>query len=1086
MQYVAVAAVTFATSYLMRKYFPVKLSQNTGLSDLSLPTIAEGTRLPMIIGTRRTSGNYIWIGDYKKHSHKQSVGKGGNSSSNNNYHVSFAIALCSVNMSVGAHVVRIWHNDEELTGWADNENIRLYSGVAGQQLDSYLSSQTGRWSNYEGICYAVFEDYDLGTSPGLPALSFEVHAGVIDGSGSSTLDTRSIPNELTTLQTDVNSAPLQYLYNDLTTGNIYSLKNTDNMYQLDSEIDSSLIFDTSSVFSNNIIYTRNNQPDGSIRFTCQVNVGGIKVDSSEFVIQTTDAGTDAYRVSIAGTILAMPLSGYGSGYIRLKYNSFVSYKDEIGATHMVMDLDVCSMRYINGILIETDSVKVIHGVGGQFIGCWDLSCVYVMTDHYFAKYVGNEYYHTVDGQFTPLKYNFLTGYSTLYPYQEVLKGGITEIYLWLFEAELGVMSWNTYDSNLYFDFPLNIALPSTTVTSNQIPLSLANIGEDGFASALERCLVTKSTNITDYDYLVPDIICSVLSNQKSGALFSYKHRSNDINLEVEFNEYANTAASRSLPVKISLLADDNTTFLDMADELFSYEPGYFFIKYDDFNSTSYIGIKPLDDNRSDGTFYHPVNGYQPPEEFYLSDILTGDDISITRKSVDSTKNQIRLNFSNREKKYDRAVSNIENELSERETGKREAQASMLHCCKSDIAACLADQYLQRNLQCPFELKFETSIKYIEKFVIGAVVVIMDDVMDVAYTVRVTNTVLSADYTMTVTAQQILSWHAAYVAPKPQLAEEFNITRTSQRIKTAYIFELPAFVTGGKTGYVVALQPYPEDVAYGGAVVYESTDGGNSYNRIDTTESVIIGGYVISIGAGKMTIYTETDDTLPSYPDADSLLNGGCGNLIFVPSLKVFLRYGQAQQVGIKTWQLDWVIYDAFGCPAFGSIGDITVGTQVAFLDVSGSPYFLEKQAVFAGRSYSYKFPTYNLVGSLQDISFCTSYSDIFGADGARPLPVSGIAVNGYGSADVVSAGDLTVTWLTRNKLAILTLYEDTDFVGFRIEIAGHMYMTTDRNYVYTHDQWISDGSPSDLTIKITKVCATMESLTTEKMIKVVA
>lgn len=100
---------------------------------------------------------------------------------------------------------------------------------------------------------------------------------------------------------------------------------------------------------------------------------------------------------------------------------------------------------------------------------------------------------------------------------------------------------------------------------------------------------------------------------------------------------------------------------------------------------------------------------------YLSDVLTGDDITLTRKGSDTTKNLVRLTYSNRDKKYDRAVANSENELSATETGKRETQASMVHCCRGELAASLATTYLQRNLECPFEITFQSSIKYFKTY-----------------------------------------------------------------------------------------------------------------------------------------------------------------------------------------------------------------------------------------------------------------------------------------------------------------------------------------------------------------------------------
>lgn len=100
---------------------------------------------------------------------------------------------------------------------------------------------------------------------------------------------------------------------------------------------------------------------------------------------------------------------------------------------------------------------------------------------------------------------------------------------------------------------------------------------------------------------------------------------------------------------------------------------------------------------------------------------------------------------------------------------------------------------------------------------------MDDMTETAYTVRVISTSLDDEYNLSVTVQQIVQWNStAYVAPHPRRRNSSIFSQKSLGIKKAYIFELPSFVTGGKCGYILAVQPYPEDAAYGGAIIYEST------------------------------------------------------------------------------------------------------------------------------------------------------------------------------------------------------------------------------------------------------------------------
>ena len=52
-----------------------------------------------------------------------------------------------------------------------------YEGTETQAADSFLTSKTGLSIPYKHTCYVVFQEYNVGPSPAIPQLTFEVASG---------------------------------------------------------------------------------------------------------------------------------------------------------------------------------------------------------------------------------------------------------------------------------------------------------------------------------------------------------------------------------------------------------------------------------------------------------------------------------------------------------------------------------------------------------------------------------------------------------------------------------------------------------------------------------------------------------------------------------------------------------------------------------------------------------------------------------------------------------------------------------------------------------------------------------------------
>ncbi len=146
-------------------------------AQLSVPTAVEGAPIPDVLGISQLSGNFIWYCCPKSKAIKEEGGKGGGGDVvvGYKYYLSFAIGLCRGPVDT---LYCIYDGDEllwegplslsdatngQVTISIENRGvINFYFGTQNQTPNSFMGEKTGYFIPYNGLCYAVFEDFMIG------------------------------------------------------------------------------------------------------------------------------------------------------------------------------------------------------------------------------------------------------------------------------------------------------------------------------------------------------------------------------------------------------------------------------------------------------------------------------------------------------------------------------------------------------------------------------------------------------------------------------------------------------------------------------------------------------------------------------------------------------------------------------------------------------------------------------------------------------------------------------------------------------------------------------------------------------------
>lgn len=153
------------------------------LDSLTVLQSTEGAPIPIVMGRARVGGQVIWADAPREHQTEISGGKGGPTTSERSYTVSFAVGLCEGEI---AGLGRIWSDGKLLD--VSGVTLHVYVGSDTQQPNSVIEAVEGfgQVPAFRGLAYVVFEDFPISSFGNrIPQLSFEVQGAVANSDGQA-------------------------------------------------------------------------------------------------------------------------------------------------------------------------------------------------------------------------------------------------------------------------------------------------------------------------------------------------------------------------------------------------------------------------------------------------------------------------------------------------------------------------------------------------------------------------------------------------------------------------------------------------------------------------------------------------------------------------------------------------------------------------------------------------------------------------------------------------------------------------------------------------------------------------------------
>jgi len=172
--YIGVMAGWMAGSYVGSLIFPTNYeSEMPTLHDYPIQTSAAGIPVAIVYGTVELCGNIIHKGELVSYQIKHSAGggKGGGEEQvtyETRYRRSFLISICEG----PATIRKAWKGKNEIS----LSDFTQYNGAGNSGISTLIGENYAEYSN---LCLAYFEDYELGNTPRIPNIVFEVSSGVL-------------------------------------------------------------------------------------------------------------------------------------------------------------------------------------------------------------------------------------------------------------------------------------------------------------------------------------------------------------------------------------------------------------------------------------------------------------------------------------------------------------------------------------------------------------------------------------------------------------------------------------------------------------------------------------------------------------------------------------------------------------------------------------------------------------------------------------------------------------------------------------------------------------------------------------------
>ncbi len=149
---------------------------------LRIQTSTRGMTIPVVFGTTRVTGNFLWVGDFRavqhiSYSRQWGGGKGGGGGYVNytqqvsyTYQTAFAMGLCEGPIQ---NIYTMWSNKTKFSVLP--EDIYIFLGSYPQLPWAYFTANhPSEALNYPGLAYIAFSSFNTGAEGSLPDMSFEV------------------------------------------------------------------------------------------------------------------------------------------------------------------------------------------------------------------------------------------------------------------------------------------------------------------------------------------------------------------------------------------------------------------------------------------------------------------------------------------------------------------------------------------------------------------------------------------------------------------------------------------------------------------------------------------------------------------------------------------------------------------------------------------------------------------------------------------------------------------------------------------------------------------------------------------------
>lgn len=183
--------------------------------DMPIQSSAIGIPITLVYGMTKIAGNLIWLGPSQSYiiKHKSDDDIFGNNETigrETKYKRSFLISLCEG----PASVIRAWKDKKEIS----LSDFTFYDGSNNSGLSTILGED---YAEYNNLCLAYFEDYELGNSQRIPNFIFEVNSSA--GQFPLYVGTNESPAGDDLFETDYSGAKIHQSEEGHATNGIYDI-----------------------------------------------------------------------------------------------------------------------------------------------------------------------------------------------------------------------------------------------------------------------------------------------------------------------------------------------------------------------------------------------------------------------------------------------------------------------------------------------------------------------------------------------------------------------------------------------------------------------------------------------------------------------------------------------------------------------------------------------------------------------------------------------------------------------------------------------------------------------------------------------